>query len=129
MNAFWQNQLAKTLHIRSRACGLRLERPLQLISASSEILDCSAGKNWLATGDAALSFDPLSSQGIYYALKSGLLAARAIQESLHGNRTAMAALSLRMRQSFDHYRQMRLSHYAREQRWSDSLFWLRRHSQ
>ena len=69
---------SQTVHTRARTSGLSNERPLQWITAASEVLECSGGTGWLATGDAALSFDPLSSQGICRALQSGLLAARTI---------------------------------------------------
>ena len=39
------------------------------------------GKNWLAIGDAALSFDPLSSQGIFFALYSGVRGAEALLQA------------------------------------------------
>lgn len=40
------------------------------------------GEAWLAVGDAALSFDPLSSQGIFFALYSGIRGAEAIAKCL-----------------------------------------------
>jgi len=38
----------------------------------------TSGKNWMLIGDAAGHVDPVSGEGIYYALKSGELAAMAI---------------------------------------------------
>ena len=46
--------------------------------ASVRIGERVTGPGWLAVGDAALSFDPLSSQGVLFALYSGILAAEAI---------------------------------------------------
>src|SRR5262249_16889537 len=62
----WQKQLLATVHTRQRLTGLAVDRPrcaLRRIAAASERLECSAGTRWLAIGDAALAFDPLSSQG------------------------------------------------------------------
>jgi flavin-dependent dehydrogenase len=42
------------------------------------------GNGWLACGDAALSFDPLSSQGLLTALYSGKLASDFISQQLKG---------------------------------------------
>ncbi|MFB3828077.1 MAG: FAD-dependent oxidoreductase [Bryobacteraceae bacterium] len=44
-----------------------------------------AGPGWLAVGDAAATVDPITGEGIYYALRSGELAAEAI---LHGGGVA-----------------------------------------
>jgi flavin-dependent dehydrogenase len=122
----WRSQLEKTTHTRSRVSGVTLEGPLRVMSARSEILDCMAGPNWLATGDAAVSVDPLSSQGILLALRSGLAAARTIEEWQGGSHFALAEWSRSTRQRFDQYWRMRRMHYSRERRWPDSEFWRRR---
>ena len=43
-----------------------------------------AGDRWLAVGDAAGLVDPVTGEGLYYALRSGDLAARAILNDAHG---------------------------------------------
>jgi len=134
LHAHWQRRLGETLHTRSRAIGqtggqtgeMTLDQPLRLIAAGSEILECSGGANWLATGDAALSFDPLSSQGIYKALQSGLLTAEVIGEAFRGHASAVRELSFRNRRSFERYLETRRDYYSREQRWPVSAFWRRR---
>lgn len=128
LHAHWQQRLGETLHTRSRTGALTLDRPLRVIGAGSEILECSGATNWLATGDAAFSFDPLSSQGMYKALQSGLLAAEAIDDALCGNSSAARELSLRNRKRFERYLETRRDYYSREQRWIASVFWQRRHS-
>jgi flavin-dependent dehydrogenase len=39
-----------------------------------------AGADWVAVGDAAFGIDPLSWQGVYKALRTGLRAAETIEE-------------------------------------------------
>ena len=126
VGAYWRRQLDKTLHTHSRVQGLTLEGPVRIVSACSEVLDPIAGRNWVATGDAAMSVDPLSSQGICRALKSGLVAARAIGLYLDGHSTTVEELPTWAREGFDRYWRTHLMHYSREQRWRDSLFWRRR---
>ena len=46
--------------------------------ASSAILSHAAGEGWIAVGDAAVSFDPVTSQGLANALSSAIVAAGAI---------------------------------------------------
>jgi flavin-dependent dehydrogenase len=126
LGAHWRSRLESTTHTRSRVRGLTFDGPLRVMAARSERLDRMTGPNWLATGDAAVSVDPLSSQGILFALRSGLAAARAIEESYGGSHFALAELSRSTRQRFAQYWQMRRMHYSREQRWLDSVFWRRR---
>ena len=46
--------------------------------ASSALLSRAAGDGWIAIGDAAASFDPVTSQGLVNALSTALVAAGAI---------------------------------------------------
>ncbi len=46
--------------------------------ASSALLSHAAGDGWIAVGDAAASFDPVTSQGLANALSTALVAAGAI---------------------------------------------------
>lgn len=49
-----------------------------LVNASSVTLSHAAGAGWIAVGDAAAAFDPITSQGLANALSSALVAAGAI---------------------------------------------------
>jgi flavin-dependent dehydrogenase len=49
-----------------------------VVAASSACLSCAAGENWIAVGDAAACFDPISSQGLANAFSTALVAAGAI---------------------------------------------------
>lgn len=62
---------------RSRSGASNLKRT----NASSACLSQAAGKGWLAIGDAAMSFDPITSQGLVNALTTALVAAGAILSS------------------------------------------------
>jgi flavin-dependent dehydrogenase len=128
LRAFWLRQLEATVHTRARTSALTAERrPLQWMAAASELLESSGGDGWLAAGDAALSFDPLSSQGLYKALQSGLLAAATIEDVLRGTKTSVSDWSQSNRNSFDRYLRTRRAYYGRERRWPDAPFWRRRH--
>ncbi|HEV2200244.1 MAG TPA: tryptophan 7-halogenase [Bryobacteraceae bacterium] len=92
-------------------------------SARSSRLDRAAGAGWLAVGDAAAAYDPLSSQGIYVGLDSGLRAAEAVHEHFKGDRKSCAAYASGVEAHFDRYLRRRAAYYAREQRWPDAPFW------
>lgn len=88
--------------------------------ASSIELDRAAGEGWLAVGDAASAFDPLSSKGISNALYTGIKAAEAI---LAG---AADQYAVHVRDIHRVYRDQLAAFYAMERRWPDAPFWHRR---
>jgi flavin-dependent dehydrogenase len=90
-------------------------------------LNVVAGERWLAVGDAAAAYDPLSSYGISSALGAGFYAASAIADFLAGNRDALSVYSRIIEQAYAQYLILHQEYYVLEQRWSDELFWLRRH--
>ena len=125
---FWKEELQKTKHTKTRLYpGAPVSVP-QVVSANSSCLDKTVGKNWLAVGDAAMAFDPLSSQGIYKALETGLQAAEAIRDRLSGDAEACLKYASKLKEHFKRHLAARAYYYSKERRWPDSLFWKRRHA-
>eukprot|EP01125_Pyxidicula_operculata_P013831 TRINITY_DN458_c0_g2_i3.p1 TRINITY_DN458_c0_g2~~TRINITY_DN458_c0_g2_i3.p1 ORF type:complete len:397 (+),score=73.08 TRINITY_DN458_c0_g2_i3:1031-2221(+) len=91
-------------------------------------LDKSAEKHWTAVGDAAITFDPLSSQGIITALRSSLECGKSIAKSLSSDSSITDYIN-ELDTIYDEY----LSHYnffySDEQRWRDNAFWKTRRSE
>jgi len=123
---YWQKQLDKTIHTKALVDSCALESGPFIVAANSSKLNTLFGKNWLAVGDAAMAFDPLSSQGVYKALESGIRAARAIRSYFGGDDIALRIYAGEMEESFDHYLLMKSKYYATERRWPRSTFWRRR---
>jgi flavin-dependent dehydrogenase len=121
----WQTRLAATTFTRERASGTTLDRKLHTVGANTSRLNCATGKNWLAVGDAAMAIDPLSSQGIYNALESGLAAAHTITQSDTDN-DALNQYRDWMETKFAKFIQARTYYYAQETRGASSVFWRRR---
>ncbi|WP_207462712.1 tryptophan 7-halogenase [Azospirillum sp. SYSU D00513] len=96
-------------------------------AAHSSALDPPAGEGWLAVGDAALGFDPLSSQGLFNALYTGLAAAEAADRHLAGDGTALADYRAGIASIRDAYRAHLRAWYGLERRWAERAFWSRRH--
>ena len=95
-------------------------------AAHSAVLQPFAGRAWFAAGDAAFSFDPLSSQGLLNALFTGLAAAEAADRHLSGVEDVLPEYLQTLNQIYSAYQQ-HLSHwYGAETRWSDQPFWERR---
>jgi flavin-dependent dehydrogenase len=95
-------------------------------AAHSAALTEPADADWLAIGDAALSFDPLSSQGLFNALYTGLAAAEAADRYLGGEAGALGAYGASVRSIGAAYRAHLAEWYGLERRWADRPFWQRR---
>jgi len=123
----WFESMCKTRYVRGRLSQAEpLTRPA-VQAANSHRLDHVAGTDWLAVGDAATTFDPLSSQGIFKALRSGILASYAILDHFKGNHTGLERYAAAIAQEYKSYLETRLEYYSQEQRWPNSPFWQRRH--
>jgi flavin-dependent dehydrogenase len=96
-------------------------------AAHSSLITATAGPGWLAVGDAALACDPLSSQGLFNSLYSGLMAAGSLRRALAGDGGAFADYEQTMARVVDVYRAQLAAWYALESRWPDQPFWSRRH--
>ena len=123
---YWQQQRRKAPHTSARIESRALESGPFIFAANSSRLSHLAGKNWLAVGDAAMAFDPLSSQGVYNALMSGLLAAAAIECSCDGDHRELHRYAAAIEDNFAKYLVVREKYYRRETRWPNSPFWKRR---
>jgi len=100
-----------------------------LYPAASQRLKTCAGDGWLEVGDAASTFDPLSSQGIVKGLRSGICAARSICRYLRGHSNALTEYADFVEREYNKYLDSRAGYYGLEQRWTDSPFWQRRQEQ
>ena len=98
----------------------------QLTTAGSSYLSQFSGPGWLATGDAACSMDPLSSHGIAFALRSGIDAGRAVNDTLNGNAAAFVQYDETLHTAIKIYQKKRNGIYLEETRWPDRPYWQRR---
>lgn len=105
------------------------------VDAGGERLSQFAGDGWLAVGDAAQAYDPLSSQGITKGLTSGVMAGQLIGYALnslrqYGHRDADISLFRRYADEQERlwagYLQQYQYYYRSQPNWSDQPFWNRR---
>lgn len=120
--------LSRTEHVSAclEAHHYRFRTNIKAAPANSARLGCSTGRCWLAVGDAALSFDPVSSQGILTALFTGMKAGYALAAKLSGNDDAISDYDKRLAIIYEAYLQNRLAYYRLEKRWATRPFWSRR---
>jgi flavin-dependent dehydrogenase len=81
----WQRAWNRTRYASRLFPEMKSSRILTPMEAGGARLEPFHGDGWLACGDAALSFDPLSSQGLLTALYSGKLASEFLSQQLKGN--------------------------------------------
>jgi flavin-dependent dehydrogenase len=123
--SFLENQLSNAPHTRERV--EQLPPNVALFSAITTFRNTVLRRNWIAVGDAARSYDPLSGLGLWTAMKTASEAAPVIIRLLEGEVTAGIDYELANRQAFAQYRKARRTYYGLERRWPQSEFWLRRH--
>jgi flavin-dependent dehydrogenase len=104
--------------------------------ANSQRLRDFCGDAWIAVGDAAQAYDPLSSQGIDKALRTASHAGHMIHYALADRPQRTTELGSRntyihqydqqQRQLWQTYLWQRDFYYGIQRRWSDQPFWQRR---
>jgi 2-polyprenyl-6-methoxyphenol hydroxylase-like FAD-dependent oxidoreductase len=125
--ASWFQLLGKTTHTQEAVRTAIPRGPLLVRPTESRYLEPASAASWLAVGDAASIFDPLSSQGIIKALRSGIFASYAIADFLlKGVDDGLQRYRLYVQEEFANYASVRAKYYQAEQRWPASEFWRRR---
>ncbi|WP_316528175.1 tryptophan 7-halogenase [Kitasatospora brasiliensis] len=127
---FWQ-ALSRTVHVRRRLTGHGpAATPVPRWAPAHGLrLTPAAGPGWVAAGDAALAFDPLSSQGILTALHTGARAGRAVADCLADGgrtRTSLADYTAFLDGIAAAYQRSHAYAYDQERRWPLNPFWRRR---
>jgi flavin-dependent dehydrogenase len=126
--AAWWNGLRRTQATRERVEGNAYEMAttLRVMPAESSRLDEILGERWIALGDAAAAYDPLSSHGVASAMGSGFYGGHAIADLLADRSEARLAYLDLLQRAYGTYLDLQREHYAQETRWPDAPFWRRR---
>jgi flavin-dependent dehydrogenase len=118
--------LKETHHVSQAVENHSSEIVLSATRANSSRLDRCWGPGWVAAGDASVSFDPLSSQGIFHALYSGIKAGEALLYGIRGDLSLFPSYEKRLQHIYSIYLAHRNEYYSLERRWPNSGFWRRR---
>jgi len=120
----WLARLDRSEHTRARVSGGLLES-LRAWPAHSQRLDRVHGDGWVAAGDAATTYDPLSSLGILKALRAGKVASFVALDALE-ERDSAGRYEKLVAAEYANYCETKRRFYSQEQRWPKSPFWQRR---
>jgi flavin-dependent dehydrogenase len=116
----------ETVLLKSMLPGLKSDifSELHFKYANSEKTATVCGNNWIAVGDAAVAFDPLSSQGISTALKMGIAAANAVFSKFSDDSNeGLVRYEKRCNDLFSDYLVQRQKYYASVATWAAADFW------
>ena len=125
---YWLQLLKDAPHTNTRICQHKYQfhtQP-QFVPADTSISEQTYGEGWIAIGDAAMTYDPVSSHGILMAMISARDAAKAITQYHQGRKDAFIAYNALMWTAFEQYRTQRKMLYRAEQRFQDVKYWLER---
>lgn len=99
------------------------DKKIQGYYAPTFCLSQITGENWLTIGDAASSYDPITSQGIIKSMIQGIRAAEIIKHYNNGNEDALNHFEKEIKEQYNTYSTSRTYFYNLEQRWVQSPFW------
>jgi flavin-dependent dehydrogenase len=121
---WWQEQIHLTRHIQRHDAQLG-DAPT-LHAAATVHRDALWGDGWAMAGDAAIAWDPLSSQGMVTAILMGSRLGDAINRRLAGDDHALPDWERDYLMLLDEHLGLRAYYWALEHRWGGHLFWDRR---
>ena len=119
--------VAATSHTWERwsHAGAALAGEPRFVPAGSGRLSSAWGEGWIAVGDAAMAYDPISAHGLTLALRTGIDAAVAVAD---GRDEAFAAYGAELDRAFARHRRDALRIYRSEGRWPHEPYWAARHA-
>ena len=99
---------------------------LKVHQACSSRLEKISGTGWIAIGDAACTFDPISSYGITAAMGAAYYGSCAIKSNFRQAPESLATYHYLMDQMYGNCQQLIRATYQQEKRWASNTFWARR---
>lgn len=124
--ASWADRLAAAPVTRARLAAWQPTGPAAVRAANSQCAGTVVGEGWVAAGDTAAAFDPISALGIGFSLRSGMEAARVAVAALENDPAPAAAYAASVTRIYADYRTRLQGIYQLEARWPESAFWARR---
>lgn len=121
--AGWQTHIEATRYIRAALPpGLTWDQ-LRVHAAGTQLLAPATGPGWVAVGDAAICWDPISAHGLTLALRTGIDGAHALLGDMLGDTDAPAAYSERLENATRQFTADVQRLRAVERRWPTSDYW------
>jgi flavin-dependent dehydrogenase len=119
---WWLETLARTRLIRAALRGCRIPEMLSVCDARGSYASRCGGENWLAIGDARIAPDPLSGQGVHWAIDDACSAIE-LAKDLEWPEVA-DKICARTAREVEQYRADRHLAYSREWRFESDTYWM-----
>ncbi|NDG88880.1 MAG: hypothetical protein EBY15_13190 [Gammaproteobacteria bacterium] len=122
--ALWRSKLEATIHIKPSLQSYQKDLIAGWYPAETSYRSHLFGLGWAAAGDAAIAFDPLSSQGISTAILMGARLGKALADGLHEQ--DHASLDAWQRDYYlllHEHEALRAYYWHAESRWPEYPFW------
>lgn len=121
--ALWRDRLGDCSLLAPLIDGGEWDGRVRAFDAATQRLDFEAPPGFLAVGDAATAYDPLSSWGITKGIRDGRAGADALARAHGGDPDAITGHRAQRRIEFERYRSRQADFYRAEARWPASPFW------
>ena len=118
---WWLEALARTNLVRHALNGCRLPEILSVANARASFARSGAGDSWFAIGDARIAPDPLSGQGIIWAIDDATSTAELLTRMEW--RDLAEHVRVRTARDIKAYRVERSRVYSSEQRFKGDVYW------
>ncbi len=125
-SASWDGLCAQSALTRTRLSNAARGTAVSMVSAASQQTFPVVGPRWLAVGDAAAAWDPLSSAGMTKALETGMQGAYALLDEHFGRPGGREKYRRLQEATWPQYLARRAEAYALERRFGTAPFWERR---
>ena len=126
MDRKW-NELLQLAPLTFERAGRRpIPLPSQIVSAASVVRRPAADLDWMAIGDAAFALDPLSGQGVFKSIDTGIRCGSVIARYFDGDPSALTEYETWVNEAYQSYLATRAQFYSSVVRWPESPFWKRR---
>jgi flavin-dependent dehydrogenase len=122
----WDERLATAPTTSARLASWQTTGQAGVRAANSQCSEVVDGEGWVAAGDAAAAFDPISALGIGFSLRSGMEAARVAVAALEDDTAPAAGYAASVVRIYSDYSARLRRIYQLERRWPENPFWARR---
>lgn len=124
----WEHALNQTRYIKDIFRDVAFGFPIMVRDASGGCLSFPKADGWLACGDAAICFDPVSGQGVLSAIYGGMSGARAVHKALDGDTAGLNDYQGQLQVIRRTYQSRWKNVYTSQSRWPNEKFWIRMRS-
>ncbi len=123
----WKSLLQETKQIKHLLSKAKVTSDkLWVRNAHTQVSDFKNLENFIAIGDAAVSFDPISSMGIGFSISSACFAAKYIAHEIEKGFSKKDIYQEDILKNYKQYHNIKKRYYREEKRWPTSIFWQRR---